>query len=86
MRVELAPIDSGEGTWWEVPQECDGLTEEYEPCSCIYRYGERISERKGKFECTKTKGSEFNTDDCDEDTERDCDEWKDDDSERSDTP
>ena len=44
VRIELGPTNGSEGTWWEVPQECNGLTEEYEPCSCICRYNDKISE------------------------------------------
>ena len=35
MGIKLGPIDDDERIWRLVPQECDGLTEEYESCSCI---------------------------------------------------
>ena len=73
-----------------MPQESNGLTEEYESCSCIYRYGDHISKCKDKYgvDGNRTNGGGFNTmvDGCNKDTDWDCDEWNDGDSERSDTP
>ena len=37
MGIKLCPIDGDECAWWQVPQECDGLTEEYESCRCIHK-------------------------------------------------
>ena len=87
MRIELDPIDGSEGTWWEVPQECNGMTEEYESCSCIQGYDGNISRCKGRpKEDIRITGVAINKNECEEETDRDCDDWKDGDSERGDTP
>ena len=72
MRIKLGPIDGGEGGWWEVPQECNGLTEEYKSCSHVDGCDDK------KCECRQPREVACRKDGCDE--------GKDGDSERGETP
>ena len=78
MRIKLGPIDGSEGTCSGVPQEYNGLAEEYESCSQIHKCDDTESESEKRLEDdTKTRPA-FKKDECDE--------RKDGDSERGDTP
>ena len=80
MRKELGPIDGREGTWWEVPQECNGLTEEHESCDCIHEYDNGNSGCRKGFYTGRITGIQRSSDECA------SDEWKDGDSDRGDKP
>ena len=88
VRIELGPIDGLEGTRWEVSQECNGLTEEYKSCNCIHECDNRNRESGGSIGgfINITTGHACNKDDSDKDTDWDCEEWKDGNIKRGDTP
>ena len=83
MRIELGPIDSSKRSWWQVLQERKCLTNEYESCDSIHEHDD--SNRESRWSLVIT-GHAYIQDDCDEDTDRDCEEWKDGDTEGGDTP
>ena len=72
MRIELGPIDGGEGSWWEVPQECNGLNDEYESRSHVDGCDDFKRDSRRTTEAASKKDG--------------CDEGKDGDNERGDTP
>ena len=51
VRIELGPIDGRKRSRWEVFQECNGLTEEYESCSYIHEHDDSNRESIGIFAC-----------------------------------
>ena len=91
MGIIPGPIDGDESTWWQVPQECDGLTEEEEPCSCVQKYTDN-PRNQGAHATSKLKGigskeGKGESDDAADDGGSDWDSArKDGNSKRSDTP
>ena len=89
MRIICRPIDSDECTWWLVPQERDGLTEEYESCGCIY---EREDYRNHSTHDSIGIGTGFKDvedefdEEHDEEGDREYTDWNDGDGKRGDTP
>ena len=78
VRIKLGPIDSNEGTWSGVPQECKGLAEECESCSRIRKCDDTDNNCEERIGLDINAGPAYNKDECDE--------WKDGDGERGDTP
>ena len=57
MGVKFGPIDDNECARRQVPQKCQGLSEKYKPCSCIYDNGDH--QDYDTFECGDIVGIGF---------------------------